>query len=72
MRKPLLAKLAQQLRVCQLESEANRLAEDFANVIKDIGDLHKTTKERGAPSWSEVCSNPLCRSLVFDRLRRVG
>lgn len=54
VRTMLVATLAQQLHVCQLESEANQLAEDFASVIRDR-DLRKTRTEGGGPSWSEVC-----------------
>lgn len=60
VRTPLVATLARQLHVCELENEANQLAEDFANVIRDLGDLRKTKKESGGPSWSEVCCSLLC------------
>lgn len=60
VRTSLVATLARQLHVCQLETEANQLAEDFANVIRDIGDVRKTGTERGGPTWSEVCRSLLC------------
>lgn len=60
VRTPLVATLARQLHVCPLEKEANQLAEDFASVIRKIGDPRKTKKEGGGRSWLEVCCSRPC------------